>query len=361
MQKVRVGISSGDINGVGLEVIIKALEDSRVLDQCIPVIYGSAKVVSYHKNIVKPRDFSYQSLSSAEYLKEDRINVVNCWTDDITINLGEPNENSGKFAYVSLDQAVQDLEQGRIDALVTSPIDKHAMSLAGFQYPGHTEYLTERFSSGGSLMLMVSEDLKIGVATNHIPVSQVSQALSQELIGQKIKTMHDALVRDFDLEKPVIAVLGLNPHAGDQGLLGPEEDDLIRPAIADLKSKGMLVGGPFSADGFFGSGEYRKVDGILAMYHDQGLIPFKLLSFGAGVNYTAGLSIVRTSPDHGTGAKIAGENRADAKSFNKALFAAIDIYRNRKNYAEMHRNPLHKKNLHEGAEDEILTEDIAED
>ncbi len=361
MQKVRVGISSGDINGIGLEVVIKALSDVRILDHCTPIIYGSAKVLSYHKNIVKPHEFSYQSVSSTEHVKKDRINVVNCWTDDITISLGEPNENSGKFAYVALDKAVQDLESGLIDVLITPPIDKHAMSLAGFQHPGHTEYLAEKFGNRESLMLMVADEVRIGVATNHLPVSNIAETLTKALIQKKILTLHRTLIEDFGLEKPLIAILGLNPHAGDQGVIGHEEEEVIKPAINALKSKGLLLGGPYSADGFFGSGDYKKVDGILAMYHDQGLIPFKLLSFGNGVNFTAGLSIVRTSPDHGTAAAIAGQNQADPRSFRNALFLALDLFRNRQNYQQAHHSPLHKKNLHEGAEDEIIAEDMAED
>ena len=361
MEKIRLGISSGDINGVGLEVVIKTLSDARMLDHCTPVIYGSAKVVSYHKNIVKPDDFSYQSLSSAQHLKRDRINVVNCWNEDITITLGEPNEDSGKFAYVALDKAVQDLRDGLIDVLVTAPIDKHAMSLAGFHHEGHTEFLTDRFDAKDSLMLMVNDDLRIGVATNHVPIAQISEVLTKDLVRRKILILHKTLREDFGIEKPLIAVLGLNPHAGDAGLLGTEEDEIIRPAIKELKKKGILLGGPYSADGFFGTGEQKKVDAILAMYHDQGLIPFKLLSFGQGVNFTAGLSIIRTSPDHGTGVSLAGLNQADESSFRRAIFLALDLYRHRRDHQMAHKEPLHKKNLHEGAEDEIIAEDLAED
>ena len=340
MHKVRIGITIGDLNGVGLEVIIKGLSHPKILDFCVPVIYGSSKVVSYHKNIVRAHEFTYQSFSNAVNLSSDRINLINCWSEDVTINLGIPSEQSGKFAYISLDQATQDLKNGLIDVMVTAPIDKHAMSLAGFPSTGHTEYLTEQFGISTSLMLMVSDDLRIAVVTNHIPISEVASLITKELIVEKATIFYQSLKLDFGIEKPTIAILGLNPHAGDNGLIGNEEENTIRPAIAALKDKGMLVGGPYAADGFFGSSNYTQVDGILAMYHDQGLVPFKTLSFGNGVNFTAGLPIVRTSPDHGTGNAIAGQNVADEKSFQKALFLAIDIWRRRQDHHEHHKNRL---------------------
>ena len=340
MEKVRVGITIGDMNGIGLEVIIKSLSNPKLLDLCTPVIYGSAKVVSYHKNIVRPSEFSYQSLSNANKLSTDRINLVNCWNEDAAINLGTPDAESGKFAYIALDQATQDLKTGLIDVLVTAPIDKYAMSLAGFPAPGHTEYLTAQFGVTSSLMLMVSDELRIGVVTNHVPVSEVNLLITKELIIRKALILDKSLRTDFGLEKPLIGILGLNPHAGDNGLIGSEEEEIIKPAIEELKEKGLFAAGPYSADGFFGSMNYRKVDGILAMYHDQGLIPFKTLSFGEGVNYTAGLPIVRTSPDHGVGSAIAGENIANQHSFQKALFLALDIWRNRRDFANDHRNKL---------------------
>ncbi len=345
MGKARVGITVGDINGIGLEVIIKALSHPKITEFCTPVIYGSAKIVSYHKNIVKPNEFAFQSLQSAERLSNDRVNVVNCWTDTVSIKLGEPNEESGKFAYIALDRAVQDIQKGLIDTLVTGPIHKHAMSKAGFPYAGHTEFLTEQLGNGPSLMLMVGDQMRVGVATDHIPISEVSEKLSKELLLAKLGVMQRSLKEDFGIEKPIIAVLGLNPHAGEDGLLGNEEIEVIRPAIVEMKKKGYLVSGPHSADGFFGSGEFRKVDGILAMYHDQGLIPFKAINFGQGVNFTAGLQIIRTSPDHGTAHKIAGQNAADPSSFRKALFLALDLYKNRKNFEEYNSNPLKKKSL----------------
>ncbi|MCB0665471.1 MAG: 4-hydroxythreonine-4-phosphate dehydrogenase PdxA [Saprospiraceae bacterium] len=360
MQKVRIGITVGDINGVGLEVIIKSLANPKINELCTPVIYGSSKVVSYHKNIVRPQEFNYQNLSNASALNDDRINLVNCWNDDVVINLGVPDEESGKAAYISLDQATQDLKNGLIDVLVTAPIDKHAMSLAGFPATGHTEYLTEQFEAMGNLMLMVSDDLRVAVVTNHIAISEVASQITKDLIIQKALTFYQSLQMDFGIEKPLIAVLGLNPHAGDQGLIGGEEKDIIIPDIEELKNKGLLIGGPYAADGFFGSSQFRQVDGILAMYHDQGLVPFKTLSFGKGVNFTAGLPIVRTSPDHGTGAAIAGQNIADETSFLKSMFLAIDIFRARGDFQNSHLNRLQKGALDEEAEGESSPEEFSE-
>lgn len=360
MSKVRIGITVGDINGIGLEVIIKSLANPKMLDLCIPVIYGSSKVVSYHKNIVRPSEFNYQSSSNAHHLSSERINLINCWNEDVTINLGTPSKESGKFAYISLDQATQDLKNGLIDVMVTAPIDKYAMSLAGFPATGHTEYLTDQFGAPNSLMLMVSDDLRIGLVTNHLPVSEVAHVLTKELIVEKATIFYQSLQIDFGIEKPLLALLGLNPHAGDQGLIGTEEETVIKPAIAILKEKGMLVGGPYAADGFFGSSNFRQVDGILAMYHDQGLIPFKTLSFGQGVNFTAGLPIVRTSPDHGTGTTIAGRNVADEKSFLKALYLAMDIWRHRQDRHESRKNRLKMGTLVEEEEGDSLPEEFSD-
>jgi len=360
MEKVRVGITVGDINGIGLEVIIKCLANPKMEDLCIPVIYGSSKVVSYHKNIVRPQEFNYQNLSNAINLNQEKINLINCWNEDVVINLGSPSEESGKFAYISLDQATQDLKQGLIDVLVTAPIDKHAMSLAGFPATGHTEYLAGQFSVSESLMLMVSESLRIGVVTNHIPIVEVATSITTELIIQKALLLQQSLKMDFGIERPMIAILGLNPHAGDKGLIGREEEEIIVPAIAELKSKGVLVGGPYAADGFFGSSDYRQVDGILAMYHDQGLIPFKTLSFGEGINFTAGLPVVRTSPDHGTGNSIAGQNIADESSFRQALFLAIDIFRSRHQFKDNHRNQLKIETLVEEEEGDSVSEEFSD-
>ncbi len=339
MNKPKVGISVGDINGIGLEVILKSLAQS-MTEFCTPVIYCSSKIVAYHKNIVSTESFQFNSTSSAHRLRSDRINVVNCWQDDVNITLGKLNEAGGKYAGISLEQATNDLSEGLIDALVTAPINKKAMQLAGFGYPGHTEFLTARLKAKHSLMLMVNDTLRIGLATNHLPISEVAPAITKEQIALKLKLLHEALKVDFGIEKPTIAVLGLNPHAGDEGAIGNEEEQFIRPAIIEAKKKGMLTMGPFPADGFFGSGQYKKFDSILAMYHDQGLVPFKTLSFGSGVNFTAGLPFVRTSPDHGTGYDIAGTNSADHSSFLQALYLALDLSRNRKEHLEATQNRM---------------------
>ncbi|MCB0549254.1 MAG: 4-hydroxythreonine-4-phosphate dehydrogenase PdxA [Phaeodactylibacter sp.] len=358
MEKLKIGISIGDINGIGLEVILKTLLHEKITDICTPVIYGSSKVVSYHKNIIED-EVEFNSTRSADKIYFDKVNIVNCWQENVNITLGKPSDLSGKYAQISLEQATQDLKNGLVDALVTAPISKEAMHMANFPFPGHTEYLTKELGHGQSLMFMVNDSLRIGLATNHLPLREVAETLTKELIMQKLQLMNHSLKMDFGLERPSIAVLGLNPHAGDGGVLGNEEEAFIRPAIVELKKKGMLVMGPFPADGFFGSGQYRKFDAILAMYHDQGLVPFKALSFGNGVNFTAGLSHVRTSPDHGTAFDLAGKNSADPSSFRKALFLALDIARNRRMYQEMHADVVQKrgKMVDVDGEDEILRED----
>lgn len=339
MDKLKIGISIGDINGVGLEVILKTLANPKIQDRCVPVVYGSSKVISYHKNIVGV-DFPFQSIRAASQVFNDRINIVNCWQENVNITLGKPSDVSGRYAFKSLEVATQDLKGGFIDALVTAPINKEAMKMAGFPFPGHTEYLTQQLEVDESLMLMVSNALRVGLVTNHLPIAQVAKSITRERVMRKIQIMHDSLKVDFAVDKPIIAVLGLNPHAGENGVIGEEEERIIRPAIVEMKKRGIMVVGPFPADGFFGSGQYNKYDGILAMYHDQGLIPFKALSFGSGVNYTAGLPAVRTSPDHGTAYDIAGKNEADPSSFREALFLAIDIAQNRFEHSDMYKNAL---------------------
>ncbi len=360
MNKLKIGISIGDINGIGLEVILKTVSNKKILDFCTPVIYGSSKVVSYHKNIVNV-DFQFHSTRTAQHLQEDKVNIVNCWNDNVNITLGKPTEPGGKYAYMALEEAVKELQHGLIDALVTAPINKYAMQMANFPYPGHTEYLTKELGEGKeSMMLMVSDSLKVGLVTNHLPLREVADAIGKELILKKIKILNQSLKVDFGIDRPTIAVLGLNPHAGDDGVLGDEEDQYIRPAIAEAKDQGFIVMGPYPADGLFGSGQYKKFDAILAMYHDQGLVPFKALSFGSGVNFTAGLNYVRTSPDHGTAYDIAGKNEADPASFREALFLALDIARNRREYTEAHANPLVRKERKR--EDEVAgAEEILEE
>lgn len=339
-KKLKIGITVGDINGIGLEVILKTLADKRILDWCIPVLYGSTKVASYHKNIIKVKDLTLHNTNDIQELNESAVNVINCWIENVKITLGKCTEEGGKYATFSLEQATADLIAGHLDALVTAPINKKAMQLSGFEYPGHTEYLTYKSQAKENLMLMVNEDLRIGLVTNHLPVSQVASTITTELVLKKIELMNNSLKMDFGIDKPAIAVLGLNPHAGDGGVLGSEEIDIILPAIEAAKKKGILAIGPYAADGLFGSGNFANFDGILAMYHDQGLVPFKALSFGSGVNFTAGLPIIRTSPDHGTGFDIAGKNTADFSSFRQALYLALDAAKQRAEYLEMTGNPL---------------------
>ena len=355
MEKIKIGISIGDINGVGLEVILKTVADNKILDFCTPIIYGSSKVVSYHKNMIGLEGFHFQSVGSGQNPYHGKVNVVNCWNEDVNITIGAPSESGGTYAYKSLAAATQELKEGHIDALVTAPIHKKGMQDTGFQFTGHTEYLTKELNGVESLMLMVNDDLRVGVVTNHLPLKDVAAAITKAKITNKLKILNKTLKRDFGIERPTIAILGLNPHAGDGGMLGDEEEKLIRPIIIESKKKGYVANGPFPADGFFGSGDYRKFDGILAMYHDQGLVPFKALSFGEGVNFTAGLSAIRTSPDHGTAFDIAGMNMANPSSFRRALFLAIDVAKQRKNFDESHENPVvSRSKKYTQGEDEVI-------
>jgi 4-hydroxythreonine-4-phosphate dehydrogenase len=342
MSTIRVGISIGDINGIGPEVIIKTLAHPSIVQLCTPVIYGSSKVMSYHKNIVNPRDFSFNTTASADKIYHQKINVVNIWQENINIELGKETEEAGKIAHIALDQAVRDLKDGHIDVLVTAPISKNAMNLARFPYPGHTEYLAHEFGVKEGLMMMVADNRRMALNTVHIPLRDVPSAISVEGIKSKLNALIKSLQIDFGISRPMIAVLGLNPHAGENGTIGKEEEEIIRPAILECKKAGNVVMGPFPSDGFFGSMNFNKFDAVLAMYHDQGLIPFKLLNFNNGVNYTAGLPYIRTSPDHGTAFDIAGKNEADPTSFRAALFTAIEIFKARKRHHEDSENALSK-------------------
>ena len=365
MNNITIGISCGDINGIGLEVILKALAINKVGTAFKIVVYGSTKVVAYHKNIITQDNVFFHSIQSASEAQPDRINIINCWPDNVNITLGKPTDLGGKCAFQALERAVKDLRAEEIDALVTAPINKKAMQMAEFPFIGHTEYITSELKAKESLMLMVSDALRVGVATNHLALKDVTAAITKEKVLRKLLILAETLRIDFGINKPTIAVLGLNPHAGDEGAIGDEEDRIIRPAIEEAKEKGVLAFGPFPADGFFGSGQYHKFDGILAMYHDQGLVPFKALSFGAGVNYTAGLAAVRTSPDHGTAYDIAGKGEADERSFVKALYLAADIVRNRNEYLDMHANSLERRKqkalISETVEDELLEDVLPED
>ena len=351
MENIKVGISIGDINGIGPEVIIRALSHANLLKNITPIIYGSSKVISYYKNILNS-DFSYSNCSEPERAQKEKVNVLNCWQESVIINPGVLEENGGKFAYISLDRAVTDLVENRIDALVTAPINKKAMQMANFPYPGHTDFITEKSGKESSLMLMCSESMRVGLVTAHIPLSEVASSITSELVEEKLLQLYETCRSDFGITKPTIAVLGLNPHAGDNGLLGDEEDQIINPVLIKLKKKGHFVYGPFAADGFFGSGQYKKFDAILSMYHDQGLVGFKALSFGEGINYTAGLPVIRTSPDHGTGYEIAGKSEANASSFINALKLAVDVARYRKEFQALEANSLHAKKQQKRTEEE---------
>ncbi|MBL7851280.1 MAG: 4-hydroxythreonine-4-phosphate dehydrogenase PdxA [Cyclobacteriaceae bacterium] len=327
--KPRIGITLGDLNGIGPEVVIKALADNRILNAITPVIYGNTRVLSYYRKLMNLEEFNYSHVKTKGQFFPKAVNVVNCWEEEIKITPGQPSRETGRAALMSLRQVVEEVKEGLLDGFVTAPIDKNTVYGDDFPYHGHTEFLTDTFQATESLMVMVGEQLKVGLVTEHLPLSDVSKNITAERVELKIRLLELSLKSDFLITKPRIAVLGLNPHAGDEGLLGKEENTIIKPVIADLKSKGKLIFGPFPADGFFGSGQHDKYDGILAMYHDQGLIPFKYIDFQTGVNFTAGLPTVRTSPDHGTAYNIAGKNMADESSLRRAIFLAADIIKRR--------------------------------
>lgn len=324
-----IGITIGDFNGIGAEVIMKTLTDTRILKACKPIIYGSAKIFLKYKKIFQLETFAFQQINAAENVHDKKVNLINCWEDNLEIEAGKTVPEAGRAAYLALAKSTEDLKNKHLDAVVTAPINKLNIQSPDFPFPGHTEYYTHHFGKDDSLMLLVGEQIRIGTVTAHIPINQVSDHLTQEKIIRKINILLKSLKDDFGIRKPKIAVLGLNPHAGEGGLLGAEETNIIQPAIQSLKDKGHLIAGAFPADGFFGAGQYKKYDAVLAMYHDQGLTPFKMLSFENGVNFTAGISIVRTSPDHGTAFDIAGKGIADENSMRAALFLACDVVKNR--------------------------------
>jgi 4-hydroxythreonine-4-phosphate dehydrogenase len=339
-EHLKIGISIGDINGIGLEVIIKTLSESEVYKYCTPIVYGHTKVASFHRKAAGIQEFIFQVINDASQAHPGKPNMINCWEEDVKIDLGTANETGGKYAFLSLQKATDDLISGKIDALVTAPINKHNIQSEDFQFAGHTEYIQAKAGAPDSLMFLLSDELKVGVVTGHVPVKDIASQITKEAIVSKLKLMNAALRNDFWVEKPKIAVLGLNPHAGDNGLLGAEEAEIIIPAIEAAAEEGVFAFGPFAADGFFGNQAYAKFDAVLAMYHDQGLIPFKSMSFNSGVNFTAGLPVIRTSPDHGTGYDIAGKNLAVPSSFKEALFAAIHIVKSRREQAELEKNTL---------------------
>lgn len=336
--KIRVGISLGDINGIGIEVILKTFEDTRMLDFCIPVLFGSTKTVSYHKNALHLNN-NIQGITNIKNLVPNRINLLNIWQETVNINLGEASAEAGRYAYLSLKKATEALKNNDIDVLVTAPINKKTIQSEEFKFKGHTEYLESELE-GESLMILMDGNLRMGLLSTHVPLKEVANFVTPDLLEKKLTILNQTLKQDFNIEKPKIAVLGLNPHCGDNGVIGTEENEIIIPTLENIQEKGVLAFGPYPADSFFGNKTYQKFDAILAMYHDQGLAPFKALSFGNGVNYTAGLSEIRTSPDHGTAFDIAGKGTADFSSFKQAVFSAIEIFRKRQSNLELLENPL---------------------
>jgi len=342
---ILAGISQGDINGIGYEVIIKALSDPAINDFCTPVVYGSPKVAAYHRKALNVNNFSFNNIRSAEEAHARKANMINCLDDNIRVELGKSTAQGGEAALISLQKAVEDIKGGKIDVIITAPIDKHNIQSESFHFKGHTDYLKSVSGVNDVLMFMISETMRIGMATDHVPLSKVPGMITRELLLRKIRLMNQSLMLDFAIRKPRIAVLGLNPHAGDNSLLGTEEAEVISPAIIQAEKEGIMTFGPFPADGFFGAGSFTKFDGILAMYHDQGLSPFKALSFESGVNFTAGLPFVRTSPVHGTAFAIAGRGEASENSFRQAIYLACDIFKNRKMYSEISKNPLKHQDI----------------
>lgn len=340
--KIKIGITQGDVNGIGYEIILKAFEDPTIFDFCTPIVYGSPKVMTYHRKALD-METSFTIVNSAAEAINGKLNVVNCCDDEIKVEFGKPSKESGKAAYDALKRAMAEYKEGKYDLLVTAPIHKQMIQSDTFTFPGHTEYIEQCVGEGAkALMILASETLRVALVTGHVPVSQIASSITQELIQEKLTIFNASLKKDFGISAPRIAVLALNPHAGDGGVIGNEEGTIITPAIKAMREQGILCYGPFPADGFMGNGTFSHFDGVLAMYHDQGLIPFKVMAMENGVNFTAGLPIIRTSPDHGTAFNIAGKNEASPDSFRQALYMAIDIYRNRKRDNEAHQNPLRK-------------------
>ncbi|PCE63087.1 4-hydroxythreonine-4-phosphate dehydrogenase PdxA [Sediminicola luteus] len=339
--KVKVGISIGDLNGIGCEVVLKTFADNRMLDFCTPVIFASSKTVAFQKKALGI-EIKYQGVNEASQAIDGKINVVNVWKESPRTQFGEATEEAGEYSIRSLEAAVKALKEDAIDVLVTAPINKNNIQSERFSFPGHTDYLAQELE-GNSLMFMISDGLRVGLLTDHIAVSEVAQAITPEVIKEKVAAMERSLRMDFAIRKPKIALLGINPHSGDNGVIGKEDEEVLKPTIKELSEKGSMVFGPYSADSFFGSDGYKAFDGILAAYHDQGLIPFKTLAFGKGVNFTAGLEKVRTSPDHGTAYEIAGKGKADPGSFEEALFSALRIFKNREEFKQLSANPLKKQ------------------
>jgi 4-hydroxythreonine-4-phosphate dehydrogenase len=339
--RIVIGITHGDINGIGYEVILKTMSDSRMLETFVPVIYGSPKVAAYHRKMLDIQGLNLNIVNSIEEINLKRVNIINCVDDEIKVDLGTSTDEAGKAAFQALERATEDLKNGFLQALVTAPINKKNIQSADFKFPGHTEYLEMKFGMDSpALMMLINDVMRVAVVTGHIPIDKVSTVLTEKLILEKLTVLNNSLKKDFLIVRPRIAVLGLNPHAGDEGVIGDEEQRVIIPALKMAESLGIICVGPYPADGFFGSGNFNKFDAVLAMYHDQGLIPFKTVSMDSGVNFTAGLSVIRTSPDHGTAYDIAGKNIASEESFRQALYLAYDVYQNRIWNDEISANPL---------------------
>ncbi|MBU3812919.1 MAG: 4-hydroxythreonine-4-phosphate dehydrogenase PdxA [Candidatus Bacteroides intestinipullorum] len=359
--KIRIGITHGDINGVGYEVILKTFSDPLMLDLCTPVIYGSPKVAAYHR---KAMDLAtnFSIITSATEAAHGRLSVLNCTDDEVKVEFSKADPGAGKAALDALERAVEDYKAGLIDALVTAPINKHTIHSEQFDFPGHTEYIEQRLGNGDkALMILMKGDFRVALVTGHIPVSQIAPTLTKDLIKEKLAIFNRSLKQDFGISAPRIAVFSLNPHAGDGGLLGTEEEEIIIPALKEMAAQGVLCYGPYPADGFMGSGNFTRFDGILAMYHDQGLAPFKALAMDEGVNFTAGLPVVRTSPAHGTAYDIAGKGMASEDSFRQAVYVAIDVFRNRQRDKEAHANPLRKQYYEKRDDSDKLKLDNAEE
>ncbi|MEC3906203.1 4-hydroxythreonine-4-phosphate dehydrogenase PdxA [Tamlana sp. 2201CG12-4] len=344
-ENIVVGISIGDLNGIGGEIVLKTFEDSRILDFCTPVVFASTKTMTFFKTHFKSQ-INFHNINTMNQLVHGKVNVFNCWNEPVKIEFGVENLKIGAYAIKSLEMATKALKNNEVDVLITAPINKFNVQSDEFKFPGHTDYLAQELE-GDSLMFMISNTLRVGLLTDHVPVKDIASHITPELIEQKISTVYKSLKRDFRIQKPKIAVLGINPHTGDNGVIGKEDDEVLRPTLRNIREAGTLVFGPYAADSFFGSDNYKNFDAIIASYHDQGLIPFKTLSFGQGVNFTAGLNRIRTSPDHGTAYEIAGKGIADENSFKEAVYNAMQIFRNRVDYEQLTANPLKKASKNE--------------
>jgi 4-hydroxythreonine-4-phosphate dehydrogenase len=357
--KPTIGISCGDINGIGIEIIIKTLGDSRILEVCTPVIFANSKVLNFYRKTLPEISLNFTAIKEINKIIPRQVNLYSCWEEDVPVTPGALNDTGGKYAIKSLTLAAEALKAGKIDGLVTAPFHKKNVQSAEFSFTGHTPYLKKLFGANDVAMLMVAQNMRVALLTEHVPVKEVAQFITRESIVSKLQIVNASLKKDFGISKPKIAVLALNPHGGDEGLIGKEEEEIIKPAIKDAKQKDILCFGPYPADAFFARGNHEKFDAVLALYHDQGLIPFKSLAFGEGVNYTAGISGVRTSPDHGVAFDISGKGQADESSFREAIFCCVDIINSRREYASQTKNPLKKMSagMLARAVDEKITED----